>query len=229
MKLNLKHLNNLNVLYVEDDCNISQQTIDLLNNFFNKTFHTQNAEEALEILEDKTIHILITDIELPNISGLKLCEEIRKTNQNMPIFITTAHDDSNTLKKAIKLNLVDFLVKPINIELMTNALLASLEKLSLNSSLIINQNTVFNPLSGELVVSDFKIHLSKNELMLLTLLTEYKNQLVHKDTIAELLYPDEYMSDAAYKNIIYRLRKKIGKESLNTVINVGVKLNVDIV
>ena len=112
--MNLNHLKDMNVLYVEDDENIADTTLSVLENFFHKIYHRDKAEYGLEVIENEVVHLLITDIELPGMNGFTLCEEIRKTDQNLPVFITTIHDDTHTLKKAIKLNLVDFFVKPIS-------------------------------------------------------------------------------------------------------------------
>jgi hypothetical protein len=53
-----------------------------------------------------------------------------------------------------------------------------------------------------------------------------KNKIVNKTTIEHILNPDEPMSEAAYKNLIYRLRKKIGKENIVSVSGVGIKLAI---
>lgn len=226
--MDLKYLKNLNVLYVEDDENIAYPTMTLLEKFFHNVYHTDNAENGLEIVKNEVIHLLITDIELPGMSGFTLCEEIRKTDQSLPIFITTIHDDHNTLKKAIKLNLVDFLIKPISTGSILNTLAESLDRIQYNDDLTtkIADNIVFHLLSGELIVSDKKVNLTKNELKLLTFLVKHKNQLITKGMIEDVLYFEEPMTDAAYKNLLYRLRKKIGKDSLHTVVDVGVKLKV---
>lgn len=226
--MDLKYLKNMNVLYVEDDENIAHPTVSLLEKFFHKIYHSDNAENALEIVQNEVIHLLITDIELPGMSGMTLCEEIRKTDQNLPIFITTIHDDYNILKKAIKLNLVDFLVKPISSSSIINALAESLNRIRNNDDLMtkIGDNIDFYPLSGELIVSDKKINLTKYELRLLTFLIKHKNQIISKSMIENLLYHEEPMTDAAFKNLVYRLRKKIGKDSLHTVVGAGIKLKV---
>lgn len=228
MKLDLQYFKNLNLLYVEDDINVARPTITMLESFFNKIFYCESAELALELIENETIHLLITDIELTSMSGLELCEKIREKDQKLPIFITTIYDDNDTLKKAIKLNLVDFLVKPINKKMITNTLLETLKKLDKDEKSLfkINEDVVFNPLLGNIIKGNLTVNLTENELKLLTFLIKNKNQLIYKSTIDELLYQDVPMSDAAYKNLIYRLRKKIGKESLATIYKVGVKLNV---
>jgi len=226
--MNLDHLKDMNVLYVEDDENIADGTLALLENFFHKIYHREKAEDGLEVIENEVVHLLITDIELPGMSGMALCEEIRKIDQNLPIFITTMHDDYDTLKKAIKLNLVDFLVKPISVSAIMNALTESLNKIDYNNDLMtkIGDNIDFYPSSGELIVSDKKVNLTKYELKLLTFLVKHNNHLITKNMIEDVLDHEEPMTDAAYKNLIYRLRKKIGKDSLHTVVGVGIKLKV---
>lgn len=226
--MNLNHLKDMNVLYVEDDENIANTTIDLLEKFFLKIYHRDKAEDGLEVIKKEAVHMLITDIELPGMSGLTLCEEIRKIDQNLPIFITTMHDDYNTLKKAIKLNLVDLLVKPISVSAIMNALTESLNKIDLNNDFMtkIGDNIDFYPSSGELIVLDKKVNLTKYELKLLTFLTKHKNHLITKNMIEDVLDYEEPMTEAACKNLIYRLRKKIGKDSLHTVVGVGVKLTI---
>ena len=226
--MNLNHLKNMNVLYVEDDESIANPTLTLLARFFHKIYHSDNAEDALEIIKNELVHMLITDIELPGMNGLTLCEEIRKTDQNLPIFITTMHDDTDTLKKAIKLNLVDFLVKPISVSTIMKALAESLKRFESNNDTRtkIGDNIDFYPLSGELIISDKKVNLTKYELRLLTFLVKHKNQLISKSMIEDVLYYEEPMTDAACKNLIYRLRKKIGKDSIHTIVGAGIKLKV---
>jgi DNA-binding response OmpR family regulator len=226
--MNLDHLKDMNVLYVEDDENIASGTITLLEKFFHKIYHRNNAEDGLEVIKNEAVDILITDIELPSMSGLTLCEEIRKVDHNLPIFITTMHDDYNTLKKAIRLNLVDFLVKPINVSTMMNALSETLNRIDYNNDHMtrIGDNIDFYPSSGELIVSDKKVNLTKYELKLLTFLAKHKNNLVTRNMIEDVLDYEETMTDAAHKNLIYRLRKKIGKDALHTVVGVGVKLKI---
>jgi len=152
--MNLNHLKSMNVLYVEDDDNIADTTLAVLEKFFHKIYHREKAEDGLEVIEKEVVHLLITDIELPGMSGLTLCEEIRKIDHNLPIFITTMHDDYNTLKKAIKLNLVDFLVKQISVKAIINALTESLNKIDNKNDLMtkIGDNIDFYPSSGKLII-----------------------------------------------------------------------------
>ena len=226
VELNLKFLKNLDVLYIEDDTVLASQTVSLLEHFFANVFYAENAEDGLTIFTSRQIHIIITDIELPRMSGLELCEIVRETNLNIPIFITTMHDDKEKLKQAIKLNLVDYLIKPVSVTSIKKTLMESLKKLLESSTLSVklNNNISYFPLRWELQVLNEPIILTQKEANLLDLLLKHKNQVVSRETIEHFLYPDEPLSESGYKSLIYRLRKKIGKDSIVSLSGIGIKL-----
>lgn len=74
-----------------------------------------DGEEALEIINITTPDIVITDINMPYMDGLKLTEEIRKRNIPCKIVIVTGYRDFDYARRALKLGVKDFLLKPINI------------------------------------------------------------------------------------------------------------------
>jgi len=131
-KLDTNILKSMNVLYVEDDPLVARQTSSLLKHFFSSVMYFNNAEEALASLSSTLVHLIITDIELPGMSGLQLCQEVRKENTQVPIFITTVHDDKEKLQEAVKLNLVDYLIKPVSISSIQDTLTESLKRISEN-------------------------------------------------------------------------------------------------
>ncbi|MDP2078433.1 MAG: response regulator transcription factor [Sulfuricurvum sp.] len=226
--MNIKILKNLNVLYVEDDPIISSHTITLLETYFDTVYWCESAEDALELFMREKVHLIISDIELPGMNGLQLCEKIRKLNPHIPIFITTAHQDKEMLMQAVKLKLVDYLIKPITVNALAQALSESLDQLNANGDLMvqIDHDRYYYPLVGEIHAHGEIILLNKFEIELLDLLLMNKNKIVNKTTIEHILNPDEPMSEAAYKNLIYRLRKKIGKENIVSVSGVGIKLPI---
>lgn len=229
IEIDSKLLKNLDVLYVEDDAVVASQTVSLLESFLNAVYYYDNAEEALEFLKSNTVHMIVTDIELPGMSGLELCKEIRKSDRKLPIFITTVHRDTEKLIEAISLNLVDYLIKPVSVSSMKDILLKTLRRLEENGSLIvkINNDTEYFPLYGEVEVLGECISLTKKETALLDLLLLYKGQIVSHETIEHEIYYDDPISEAAYKSFIYRLRKKIGKKAIVSVSGVGLKLHLE--
>jgi len=105
---------NYSILYVEDDANIRSNIVDSLSKKYENVYEASNGEEAYTLYATLHPDIIITDIEMPQMDGLTLIEAIRVENQNIPIIVTTAFSDSKKLLRAVKLNLVDYLVKPIS-------------------------------------------------------------------------------------------------------------------
>lgn len=228
--LEFSFLKNMNVLYVEDDDSLAMQTVKLLEYFFHTVTYCDNAEAALDLFTSKLFHLVITDIGLPGINGLQLCEEIRKIDQQIPIFITTIYDDKEKLLQAVKLNLVDYLIKPVSITSIQKTLLEALRRITTSTTLMIfiNPGRTYNPLLGQIEVSGdpMPIPLSQKEIKLLNLLLQHKNKILPRETIEDVLYSDAPLTDSSYKSLIFRLRKKIGKDSITSLSGAGIKLNI---
>lgn len=72
-----------------------------------------SAEEALSLLEEKTYHLIITDIVLPGISGIELLERCRTRDPAQKIIVMTAYASLETSVEALKAGACDFVVKPL--------------------------------------------------------------------------------------------------------------------
>ncbi len=136
-RFNIKELINftktLNVLYVEDNKEARESIILLLGNFFNNITTAINGEEALKIFNLNNFDLIISDIRMPVMSGIDMCKSIRKIEdydkQNIPIIITTAHNESDILLECIKLDINGFLLKPINFKQLEKVIKHVCEKI----------------------------------------------------------------------------------------------------
>ena len=121
MKLDMKELKTITVLYVEDDNTIREQMVPVIEKLFKKLFVANDGEKGLEIykLNQTNIDIIVTDINMPNMNGLEMISEINKINNSIPIIVTTAHTDSDFLLEAIDKNVDKYMPKPIQIKELT--------------------------------------------------------------------------------------------------------------
>lgn len=110
-------LKNLNILYVEDDENIKYELSNLLKNFVNHIYTASDGQEGYEVFlnNQSKIDVIISDINMPKLSGIEMMQEIRKVNKEIPVIFATAYSDSAFLAEAIKVKVYDYIVKPINI------------------------------------------------------------------------------------------------------------------
>jgi CheY-like chemotaxis protein len=127
MQVDTEYLKTLNLLYVEDEDTVRDLTANILKNFLNSIVVAKDGQEGLELFQNNDINsnnsfdVIITDINMPRLDGLSMIEEIRKSNRDIPIIITTAHDDPSFLSKSEKLNVQGYVSKPLNMsELIKN-------------------------------------------------------------------------------------------------------------
>ena len=118
--LNLKCLKHITILYAEDDILIQKQTAGILENLVKKVHVANCGKEALELFNENSIDIIITDITMPNMSGIEFSKEVRKNDSEIPIIVISAHNDSNILIEAIEIGISRFILKPINISNLMN-------------------------------------------------------------------------------------------------------------
>ena len=117
-----KYLKEISVLYVEDDKNIQEELEYFLSNRVGKLYVANNGKEGLELYEKYQPDLVITDIQMPILDGIKMSEKIKELNPAALIVIITAFNDSNYLFEAIKLNITSYLTKPLDLKLLIDTL-----------------------------------------------------------------------------------------------------------
>ncbi len=108
-------LKELTILYVEDDIDISEEIIDILQLKVKKVLSASNGEEALTIYKNEKVDIIITDIQMPIMDGLTMIQHIREVDEEIPVIITSAFNETSFLKQAIDLHVDKYIAKPIDI------------------------------------------------------------------------------------------------------------------
>ena len=122
MNKNLDILKNINILYLEDDENLLKHTSDILEDFVANIYGVKNTIDAMKILLEKKVDVIISDILLENENGINFLKYIKSKDILIPAILTTAHTDTNYLIESIKLKVESYLLKPINIDELLNSL-----------------------------------------------------------------------------------------------------------
>ena len=162
-------------------------------------------------------------------SGIDFVKEIRLSDKTIPIVLLSAYTDKEFLLEATKLKLVDYLTKPSVFKNLNNALQKCVEEILYNSRYIITfKNNIQYNVSHHCLIDDTKkeeIHLTSKELDLLNFLIKNNNRVCSSDELKSAIW-DDYLeaTDSALKNLLNKLRKKIGKESIVNISGVGYKL-----
>ncbi len=131
----IKCTSSLNLLYVEDNQQARESTIFIFEEFFTNIKVAINGQDGLEKFKEGNIDIIITDINMPKMNGLEMIKEIRKFNQDIPILVLSAYNESGFFMDSIKLGVEGYLLKPIDMEQFSTILQKVIEKLELQNQL----------------------------------------------------------------------------------------------
>ncbi len=147
---------NPSILLVDDE----PQILNTLQKYLSRENYTiytaKDAEEALAQYKKHAPQIILTDIRMPGKSGLELLEEIRLTDTETEIIVVTGHGDLDSAIAALKLNASDFILKPIDFEVILMTLDRALQRIALRDKV--------KRYTKELEALLFKVNTSKKYL-----------------------------------------------------------------
>jgi len=109
-------MKNYNVLIVDDEKNVSQLLEKILIKEGFNTFTANNGSMALSIIDGHHVDMVITDIRMPNMSGIELLERIRKTDPLIKVILITAFATLETALKALRMGAQDYITKPFDLD-----------------------------------------------------------------------------------------------------------------
>jgi two-component system response regulator YesN len=127
--------------------------------------HAENGSLALEALASRPVDVLITDISMPTMNGLRLIHEARKLHADLKAIVLSGFNEFDYLKEGMKLGIENYLLKPINVEELESTLCNTTEKLD-RSRLdqqyetfgvqVLKENTLYRWLTGQIAPTEFQ-------------------------------------------------------------------------
>ena len=224
MKKDIDILRPLPILYVEDDEVLMASTHKTLSVFFDNITTATNGLDAIKLVGERKFYIAILDIRIPNMNGIEVAKEIRKNDKEMLIFITSSYQETYDLREALKLNMVDYLLKPFSFSELMGVLKECATRLVADGRL---KCPIYGGLSYDVVKKciikdEVEIKLTKNEVKMLDLLLDKKGSVVSIEEIEYHVFPnsDEFKY-GAIKNLLSRLRKKLGEDVIVNIYEIG--------
>ena len=153
------NLKKLSLLYVEDDDNTREELEYFLQNKVEKLYVAKNGQEGLEFFKEYKPDLIITDVQMPIMSGTKMIKLIKEINPLIPIVIITAFNDAEHLFEAIKLNVSNYLTKPLNLFALSEVL----STISKNINLEKENKEIYNSLKQYKDIVDERSIISKTD------------------------------------------------------------------
>ncbi|MDR3395320.1 MAG: PAS domain S-box protein [Parasulfuritortus sp.] len=118
----LENLKSLSLLYVEDDAATREELAMMLAPWVRELHVASDGQEGLDLFKAKRPDIVLTDIQMPRISGLAMSGEIRRIVPDQSIVVLSAYNDVEYLFRTIELGIDKYITKPVNVERLLDKL-----------------------------------------------------------------------------------------------------------
>jgi two-component system, OmpR family, response regulator VanR len=220
-------LKNFTVLYVEDEEMVRKSAVEYLERVAKEVLEAKDGKEAINLWREHKPDIIITDISMPRLNGIDMASYIRAHDKDVQIIIATAHSDTEYLLKAVELQLVKYIIKPITKEKLIGALEKSMELIEDKSkfNLALSPTAQYNAYEKIIYDDSKEIKLTKNETLFLDLLAHHHTRVVKYEEIESAIWAYEGMSQDAIRSLVRGIRKKVPQNCIENVSGSGYKLH----
>ncbi len=223
------------ILIIDDEKDIILLLKDFLEIENFEVVSTTNSGEAMSLLTDD-ISIVILDINMPGISGIQLCKEIRKTSQ-VPIIFISCNSSQSDILLGLGIGADDYITKPFDpIELIARikANIRRSEIFSVTQKNIVCFDDITLYINNyKMFKGDKEINITSKEFNLLVFFIKNAHIVLSRDKILREVWNDSHYDENVVNTTIKRLRDKLNSDNSNktyikTIWSVGYVFEADV-
>jgi len=220
-----KDIKDLNILLVEDEMKLAQLLKSAIGDNFASFFIENNGKAGIERYLKLSPDLVITDITMPELSGLEMAEELKKINPDVQIIILSAYSEKEKLLSAIDVGVIKYFIKPFDPDELLEYIKKISEKLK-NNFLMLEDDFKINTQTNTLYKNGEYITLTKREQTFLQLLVNNKETFTSVELMTEHLWEDNIQREERLRTFIKRLRIKTSKKIILNIKGQGYRLGV---
>jgi DNA-binding response OmpR family regulator len=223
-----KFLKSITVLLVEDEQNLAELLRGGIGDKFDKFILAHDGEEGLLLAKNINPDIVITDITMPKMDGLKMSALIREKQPNMPIVILSAYSEKDYLLEAIDVGVTKYLIKPFDPDELIEVICKLLKKRENNKRIPLLPPFQYDLTNKKLLKDGIMVRLSKRENQFIYNLISSLDYFMEPENIKASLWDDDSVSDERLRVFINRLRQKTNPDFIGNIVGQGYILNKQI-
>jgi two-component system KDP operon response regulator KdpE len=207
-----------NVLVVDDEPQITRVLRTTLSGQGFMVRTAGDGDEALEVMREWTPDLVITDLAMPNLTGLELCRRIR-SKSHVPIIVLSVRGEEKTKVEALDAGADDYVTKPFNMNELLARVRAGLRRTAMSSQEIdvkkIDVGDFHIDLESRLVlVNGREVRLTPKEFDLLKFLATHPNKVITHRALLSAVWGANSVQQPEYLRVfVNHLRKKLEPES----------------
>ena len=211
-----------NILVVDDEPQITRVLKTTLSSQGYGIRTASDGEEALQAMSEWPPDLIVTDLRMPNMDGLELCREVRKTSQ-VPIIVLSVKGEDSIKVQALDAGADDYVTKPFSMTELTARIRAALRRASVPDQPrvpLIELGDFRIDVPGRTVrVKARDVHLTPKEFDLLVYLARHAGKvLTHRTLLAAVWGPNSVEQPEYLRVFVGQLRKKLEGDAFSKYI-----------
>ena len=213
------------ILIIDDDMNIGNMEEEILTKQGYKVSRAYSGTEALYVLKEESIDLVLLDLMLPGLSGEELLPKIGE----IPVIVISAKIDVNSKVDMLLNGAVDYITKPFDINELLARITVAFRKTYIDKKELVFENIVLNTDLRTVYIDGAAVKLTRTEYGILKILMLNPNQVITKSQILNRIAEDSPdCTDNSLKQHISNLRKKLreknGFDYIEAVWGIGFKM-----
>ena len=218
----------MKILLLEDDLILNEIIQEHLIEKQHSVLSVFTGDDAQDVIYSKTFDILLLDVNVPNINGFELLNQLRKNGIKTPAIFITSANMLEDIEKGFESGCDDYIKKPFELKELDLRIenIKRLHNISSNSIIKISQNISLDKENLIININETKIHIAQKESEVLEYLIQNKNKIVSIDELSMNVWAyEESPTASTIRTYIKNLRKIVGDKSIINVRGVGYRFN----
>ncbi len=221
---------NATILLVEDHNDLAASIGDYLEASGFAMDFAADGGIALNLLDENPYDVIILDLMLPKIDGIRVCERLRERGDGTPILMLTARDQLDDKVAGFNAGADDYLVKPFELEELEVRIRALIRRArgEMSDGAMRVADLMFDPRTMRVEREGERVNLSPTSIRILKVLMRESPRLVSREQLENELWGDMLPDSDTLRSHMYNLRKGVDRpyktKLLHTVQGMGFKL-----
>lgn len=217
----------MKILLLEDDSMLNEAISEYLRSIGHIIESTKDGNACLKILEKEKFDMLILDINLPDIDGFTILEDLHRQKKMVPTIFISALIDIEDIQRAFDIGCHDYLKKPFHLKelnLRINKILQS--RIVPQEHKRLSKSYSFDKKTMTLYFNNQPHILPKRQLLIISLLSQNRSLVVNYDMFKEYAYEGEDIDISTIRAEINRVKKVLKEDFITNIRGVGYMVNI---
>lgn len=208
-----------NVLIVEDDQGIQDMLQYALESEGYKLHQAFSVKQAWEIIESKSLDIVLLDWMLPDNSGIDLLHRIRKYHSMLPVIMVTARGEEEDRVLGLDVGADDYITKPFAVRELKSRMQAVLRRTMPDEQPLQIGGLFLDPVSQRVKVGEVSLDLPPTEFRLLHYFMSHPDRVFSRGQLLDQVWGTQvYVEERTVDVHIRRLRKNLETHKLDNLV-----------